>query len=446
MSSNQKNSHNKKAKQELKSYVALLGSDRKVLAMVIAVVIVAAAVLIGVGVLIGSLTGNEKETDVSTAVTEETVQSETTEQSQAETIPEEVPQVALEKDAYPEINDLITRYYQATADGDIETIKSLKDYTEEEELLRIEKKSVYIEEYQNLECYTKQGPLDGTWLVYAVYDVKFANEDTPVPGMTALYVCTNEDGSYYIHDGELDDAVADYLAEISAQDDVIELNNKVQVRYNEAINADAQLAAYLEQMTKDVKAAVGEELAATEAESTQSAEGETSQSTGEGEFAAGTQVKTTDVVNVRSSDSEEADRIGQAEAGQEFTILESKANGWSKIEFEGQEAYIKSEFLTPSDSADTSQEESAEDTSENSGSDESSDTSSSSSSSSNVPNSGEYRVEDTLNIRKSASESAEKLAVVYPGETVEILMKQADGWTRVRYNGETGYIKSDLLK
>ena len=32
------------------------------------------------------------------------------------------------------------------------------------------------------------------------------------------------------------------------------------------------------------------------------------------------------------------------------------------------------------------------------------------------------------------------------GDEVEILMKQADGWTKVRFNGEVGYIKTEVLK
>ena len=68
------------------------------------------------------------------------------------------------------------------------------------------------------------------------------------------------------------------------------------------------------------------------------------------------------------------------------------------------------------------------------------------SSSAQVPNSGEYTLTATVNIRKGASDTSDRLAVAYPGETVEILMKQADGWTRVSYQGQTGYVRSDVLQ
>ncbi len=57
-----------------------------------------------------------------------------------------------------------------------------------------------------------------------------------------------------------------------------------------------------------------------------------------------------------------------------------------------------------------------------------------------------YTVTETINVRRSASETSEKLGTCFPGEQVEILMKQADGWTRVSYKGQTGYVKSDVLK
>ena len=56
------------------------------------------------------------------------------------------------------------------------------------------------------------------------------------------------------------------------------------------------------------------------------------------------------------------------------------------------------------------------------------------------------KVGDTINVRKAASETADKLGVCYQGDELEILMKQADGWTRVKYKGQTGYVKSDVLK
>ena len=53
---------------------------------------------------------------------------------------------------------------------------------------------------------------------------------------------------------------------------------------------------------------------------------------------------------------------------------------------------------------------------------------------------------DTVNIRSSMSETASKVGTAYTGEQVTVVMSYAEGWTKVTYNGQTGYIKSSLLK
>ena len=147
-------------------------------------------------------------------------------------------------------------------------------------------------------------------------------------------------------------------------------------------------------------------------------------------------VRTTEVVNVRSSDSVTADKVGKAQLGEEYKLLEEKVNGWSKIEFEGKEAYIKTEYLEPADVEETvvSDTDDAEEDAENEDA------------AANSPTEGTATVTDTVNVRKSASTSADKLGVCYPGEELDVIMKQADGWTKVKYKGETGYVKSEFLE
>ena len=129
-------------------------------------------------------------------------------------------------------------------------------------------------------------------------------------------------------------------------------------------------------------------------------------------------------------------------------LLEEKANGWSKVEYDGKEGYIKSEFLESVDEnaekgenpdADGAKEEGAVEES-------SSETSQNAASGSELPATGKIKVAETVNIRKSCSETADKVGTVFPGETLEIVMQQADGWTRVKYNGQTGYVKTEVLK
>ena len=49
-------------------------------------------------------------------------------------------------------------------------------------------------------------------------------------------------------------------------------------------------------------------------------------------------------------------------------------------------------------------------------------------------------------MRKSASTESEVLGTVYAGDELDLLMKQADGWTKVKYKGQTAFIKSDYVE
>ena len=59
---------------------------------------------------------------------------------------------------------------------------------------------------------------------------------------------------------------------------------------------------------------------------------------------------------------------------------------------------------------------------------------------------GNVRVKETVNVRKAASETADKLGVAYQGDEFGLIMEQADGWTKIDYKGQTGYIKSEFLE
>ena len=282
----------------------------------------------------------------------------------------------LQENAYPQVNDLIGRYYAAMQEGDSQTLTGLRDNTENAELLRIQENSSHIEAYTDISCYTKPGMDADSLVVFARYEVKFQGSDTTLPGIDPLYVRKNADGTYYLHDLSGDEAAAAYVNEVAAQEDVAELYAQVNEEYAARLAQDEDLAAYLESYQNDMVVAVGEalEVQATEAESAQETE-----STQEGES------------------------VSRTDDGQE---TEDGASGSS----EGSGS--------PSGGQDGS----------------------------SVPDSGSYTVSDTLNIRSSASETADRIATCYPGESLEILMKQADGWTRVRYQGQTGYIRSDVLR
>ena len=356
----------------------------------------------------------------------------------------EVPEVPLEKDAVPGIKELFETYHKAMVDGDTATMEKLVYYMDATEILRAAETSKYIDSYPPLEIYTKAGPKEGTYVAYVYGEIKFHDYDKPVPGMRTYYVCTNEDGELYINeDGEESDSELHYMREIQVQGDVIDLNNKVAEAYNKMLVDDPQMADFLLELKAEIEKNVGEALArAEESEAPEEvAEEEAPEETGEeAPVEVVTKVKTTDVVNIRTSDSETADKLGKASVGDEFELLEEKGNGWSKIKYEGGEAFIKSEYLEPSETmaasdAEQNEDEEEEDTQEQA--DNSSDS---------TATNGTVRVKETVRIRSGASENSEKIATAYMGETFEVIMKQADGWTKIKYNGKTAYVKSEFVE
>lgn len=420
----------KKPEKKTKQMVQFLKENKAV------VIGIAVAVILMIAIIIGVFAGKGAQ-QTSTDPGQET--ESLTESTGAEGT--ETAEIPLEEDAYPQVNALMEEYYQAATDGDIEKIRTLVDSADEETLIYQQKRSAYIEAYQNLKCYTKNGPTDGSYVVYVYYEVKFKDMDTLVPGVSPYLVYTREDGSCYIHEGEVDESVNLYLEDISTQDDVVDLMNRVQVQFNEAVVADEALNNYLAQMRDNLKVEVGEALAEAEAAAAEENEGQS----GAVMNTTAKEVRAIDVVNVRASDSEQAERIGKVQIGDVLPLIESKANGWTKVSYEGKEAYIKSEFLefvvdedaTPQDRDDSQQSADAQDGgSGNTGS----------SGTSSLPATGKIRSGDTVNIRKSASQTADKLGVCYQGDELEIVQHQADGWTKVKYKGQTGYVKTEVLK
>lgn len=405
-------------------------------AKIVMPVVLAACVIITVVI---SIRANKKETEQ-----QENVAANSTLEDTMESAEYVVPEVALQQNTVPEITELINTYYTAQAAGDIDTIRSLVSDIDDSEVLRIEETSKYIDSYPTLDIYTKAGPVENAYIVYVCSELKFTDYEDLFPGMKVFYVCMDENGEYYINESDdCSDNELTYIEQVTLQDDVIDLNNKVAAEYNDMVAENPDLAQFIldlnEEIKKNVGGALAQETEDSEAEAgteTADAETETEENAEEGPEVVVTKVKATDVVNIRSSDSETADKLGKAAIGDEFKLLEKIGNGWSKIEYEGAEAYIKSEFLEDivTEVADNDNEEQGEEEPE-----ENTETA-------EVQTNGTVTVVENVRIRSSASENSEKLGTAYAGEKLELVMKQADGWTKIKYNGRTAYVKSDYVK
>ena len=58
----------------------------------------------------------------------------------------------------------------------------------------------------------------------------------------------------------------------------------------------------------------------------------------------------------------------------------------------------------------------------------------------------QMRLTATSRIRKERSTDSDILATVYQGESVQAIESYSDGWSKVTYNGKTGYCKTEYLE
>ena len=345
------------------------------------------------------------------------------------------PPEGMETTTNQEIINLITLYYNALKDGDSATVASVKKDVSEEEKIRLETKSADIESYDNILIYEEAGANPGEYIVLIYSETKFVGIDTKAPGLQATYVRTDESGSLCI-DSNVDEATLSYVQGVVSSEKIANYYSLVQAAFSDAIASDAALNSYMEGIDAKLDAAVAARQAAVSA-----AEEEVAQTSSVS--TVNETVTTTDKVNVRVSDSENADRLGQVEAGTTLTRYEVRENGWSKVDYNGQEGFIKSDYLQSNTPAETTTETPAENTTETPA-DNTATTETTTTQETTGTASGKITPKESVRVRASASEDGEYLGTIYLGETYN-LYENANGWCKIDYNGKVGYVKADYV-
>ena len=127
-------------------------------------------------------------------------------------------------------------------------------------------------------------------------------------------------------------------------------------------------------------------------------------------MAAGT-FRTTDRVNLRSEPSTESAAILVVNAGTNVEVLEHDPAGWSKVQTGNSTGYIRSDFLKfpIGNTAAT------------------------------------FKTTDGVNIRSAASTESSVVGTVIKGTSVEVTEHDPAGWSKVKADGKSGFIRSDFL-
>lgn len=213
---------------------------------------------------------------------------------------------------------------------------------------------------------------------------------------------------------------------------MVALRDSVEKEYNNILDSDSDFAAYMNSLNELIRNSVGEILARStlsaneEPAVSSNSENAVSEDAVQESFIVVTNTK----VNVRRSDSENADKLGQADEGSSMVCYEQKSNGWSKVDFKGEIGYIKSEFLkvTGEDNAANSTATTTEATNNTSDS------------------SDKVRIKETVKVRTSASTDSEVLGSAFVGEKYTVSIKEKNGWIGIDYKGKTGYVKAEYTE
>ena len=345
---------------------------------------------------------------------ESSLVNETATFSHDETVSALSAENVLEGDKYPEINAIIVKYLEALAAGDVDTISSITNNMSDIERIRVTELSKYIEAFPKYNVFTKIGPIEDSYIVYAAVRVQFTGLETLVPGIYCFYVCTDDTGNYYFNEGVLTDEERVYIDAINADAMVETLMNSIETEYQTLMYEEETVRNYVELMQSEIRSAVGETLvnAASAPDATESTDPTVLQT-----FC---QAITTDTINVRSSDSEAADKLGKISKGTTINVIEVRVNGWSKIKYEGNDAYVKTSYLEiiePKVPSETTE---------------------------NTP-SIKVIANTTVNVRAKADTNSSRIGQVLEGESIDWITDVENGFSKVIYDGKVGYIKSEYL-
>lgn len=154
--------------------------------------------------------------------------------------------VSFAVDNVPEVSTVLEQYYTALGARDINGLFAVTDNLTAEEQAQIEAESD-VESYGDVKAYTISGPSDGTYIAFVSSRCKYLGINQTLPMLSEYYLYTTEDGSLKIMDDtDSDAAVTEAMKAALENEEVKNLIEQVQNDYQNALDADASLRAYVE--------------------------------------------------------------------------------------------------------------------------------------------------------------------------------------------------------
>lgn len=165
-------------------------------------------------------------------------------ETEPETVKVDPLTLPLEKDEHEDIDTLVTDYLNAKLACSLEEFEPIVTDTQYIELDKLQRKTEYIEEYQNVESYAKPAEGDIDYIVYVYQELKITSIDTPAPALDEIYVKYDENGEPKVVLGQVSSETESYIKDARNTDEVQQLIDEVGDKLDTALDEDEALAEF----------------------------------------------------------------------------------------------------------------------------------------------------------------------------------------------------------
>lgn len=343
------------------------------------------------------------------------------EKDEKENKEDELKEDEYEENVQPEVQELMSTYYNAYAVGDVKKLDSITESLSDMEKSYIKMINKYVESYDDITCYTKEGLEEDSYMVSVTFNMHFHDVEGGLPGMDFFYIRSNDADELYI-----DNLYSSFNREIKEQkteeeidklikvfeegEDVQQLSKEFQDKYDQVVKEDKALKKMANTVSKAIR--------------------EWKDSYSEEEK------------DKNKDKKEEKDKKDKNSEEQKDKPKENQNNTDEQANNEEQNNTNETQEDN-SEEQNNQPEENQEGNSEDNTSDESQNNEGSSIN--YVPEGTVLTANDGYNVRVSMNESAEVVGTTAIGDSIKVILSYAEGWTKVEWNGQTGYIRTDLL-
>lgn len=143
------------------------------------------------------------------------------------------------------VNILIENYCDALKEGNEEMLAKYTDSTADIDGTYKSIFARYVEDVTDINCYTMNGMLNNTYIVFVTYNVRYYGYSTIIPATMYCYVCTDASGNLYVSNKEPGDDVSSYNEMMYKSTQITDIVAKVAEEHDRKLDEDKELAAFV---------------------------------------------------------------------------------------------------------------------------------------------------------------------------------------------------------